>query len=161
MSLSARVASTRVTSGPQMAAFAALVYSAAAEEAGRGVPPNQQRALVQYMSAARGMPRGQEARMAPLFAKLRDAAGSMGAPQTSAAVVQAAAWFWRNVEQPGRARGVPVGRRGSQGAPVAPEAAPFQMPGWPAADGLSNADKALPWIIGIGGLGAVILILSS
>ena len=41
--------------------------------------------------------------LAPMFAKLRDWASARGAPKTAAAVVQAASWFWKNVEQPRQA----------------------------------------------------------
>tara|TARA_R110000751_G_scaffold18714_2_gene56861 strand:- start:2528 stop:2821 length:294 start_codon:yes stop_codon:yes gene_type:complete len=43
-----------------------------------------------------------------MFAKLRDWASAQGAPKTAAAVVQAASWFWKNVEQP-RQRQAPSG----------------------------------------------------
>ena len=106
--------------------------------------------------------------MAPMFGKLRAWAEGNNAPQVSAAIVPAAAWFYQNIELPGIASGVKVGRQPKQAAPSflpsfasegAPPSAPAPAPAAGAPVPLTQRTWFWPAVIGGAGVVAVSLIL--
>ena len=160
----ARVSAYRVRSGKGMADFIGVVFRAVEQERRKKLGPGTRAALTNLQRQSRRVPKAQAAKMAPIFGKLRQIAEKAGAPQVSAAIVQPAGWFWRNVEQPGRAAGVRVGR-----APAAPSGG-FQPSA--VSSGGGGSDVAPPvagklpltqrtwfWPTVIGGSGLLVAVL--
>ena len=155
-SLVAKVASTRVTSGRQMAVFAGNVYKAVTAERGAAISDTSAlQSWQNWRSQAKRVPKKRVARtLAPMFAKLRDWASAQGAPKTAAAVVQAASWFWKNVEQP---------RQAPSGGGFIPSGVSAALtPPVPGAPKLPLTQQVWFWpaVIGAGGLLLVGLILA-
>jgi len=161
----ARISAYRVRSGRGMADFIGVVFRAVEQERRKKLGPGTRAALTNLQRQSRRVPKAQAAKMAPIFGKLRQIAEKAGAPQVSAAIVPAAAWFWRNVEQPGRAAGVRVGR-----GPAAPSGS-FQ-PSADSSGGGGGSDIASPptgklpvtqrtwfWPTVIGGSGLLVAVL--
>lgn len=146
-----RVAEAQIRTGPQMASFIRAVVKSSRSESGRkGTPP------AQWYSMSKRVPKKRVAKtLAPMFAKLRDWASAQGAPKTAAAVVQAASWFWKNVEQP---------RQASSGGGFIPSgvSAALTPPGQTGAPKLPLTQQVWFWpaVIGAGGLLLVGLILA-
>lgn len=98
-----RIAGYRVRSGGGMADFIGHVFRGVEQERRRKLSDHDRRKFAAMESQARDADLGKLAdvkALAGMFARLRDQAARFGAPQVSGAVVQAAAWFWANVEQP-------------------------------------------------------------
>ena len=91
----------QVRTGAEMKSFISAVKSAIEQERG-GALDNASALELSRMGELVTMGRGAGTpeQIAPLFGQLRDFASGKGAPQTSAAVVSAAKWFWCNVEDP-------------------------------------------------------------
>ena len=75
--------------------------------------------LANLQKHARRVPKKNVTKLSGFFAKIRDYAATNKAPQTAAAVVQAARWFYHNVEQE-PAPFVPTAPSAAPVAPVAP-----------------------------------------
>ena len=97
------VAGFKVRTPSQMRAFIDRVAQAIRLESRKGRGGSFP-LLQNLQKQVKRLPQAKVAKMAPFFYKIRDYATQSGAPQTAAAVVQAASWFSRNVEQPGRGR---------------------------------------------------------
>jgi len=93
----------QVRTGAEMKSFISVVKSAIEEERG-GALDNTSALEISRMGEAVAMTgrggAGDPKTIASFFGTLRDFASGKGAPQTSAAVVSAAKWFWCNVEDP-------------------------------------------------------------
>ena len=98
-----RIATYKVRSPKGMADFIGHVFRAIGIESRRSL--GRSAFLAGLERQARGTSKANVASLAPMFALIRDFAAAKGAPQVAGAVVQAAAWFWRNVEQPAQGGG--------------------------------------------------------
>lgn len=81
--------------------------------------------LANLQQQARRVPKADTVKLAGLFAKLRDYASSNRAPQTAAAIVQAASWFYYNVEGGRRAAAPAAPAVVRKGARAVPETNPL------------------------------------
>jgi hypothetical protein len=128
--------------------------------------------LANLQKQARRVPKADTARLAGFFAKIRDYANKNRAPQTAAAVVQAASWFYYNVEggRPAPAAPAVVNKgpratfpdRSHPGALVRPRMRPSQSPAAPpAAPAASQGKPPLTqrmwfWPTVVGGVGLLL-----
>jgi hypothetical protein len=99
-----RIAAYRVRSPKGMADFIGHAFRAIEQERRKPLGPGTKSELTAMQKQAKNADFGKLADVkvvAGMFARLRDIAlARNGAPQTANAVVQAAGWFWSNVEQP-------------------------------------------------------------
>jgi hypothetical protein len=94
-----QVAAAQVRSASEMASFVALVGDAVESERNETLSGSYLTELSRKSEQLK-MGRVSNKTIADTFGYLRDFASKRGAPQTSSAVVQAAKWFWCNVEDP-------------------------------------------------------------
>ncbi len=118
--------------------------------------------LANLQKQARRMPKADTARLAGFFAKIRDYANKNRAPQTAAAVVQAASWFYYNVEGGRPAPAAPaVVKKGARPAPLQQQPAyrpPAAPPAAPAATQGKTpiTQRVWFWPTVIGGVGLLL-----